>query len=304
MSWRSCAEADMPPGIINWVPGDRTIGSHLVTHPGVDKVAFTGSTGAGRIIAEQCARLLRPVTLELGGKSAAIVLEDANMDAVIQSLPMTSVLNNGQACFSCTRILAPASKYDQVVEAIASGVGNLPVGEALDRNTVIGPMASAGHRDSVQNYIDLGSSEARVVVGGGKTDRERGYFVKPTVFADVDNNSRVAQEEIFGPVLCVIKYKDEDDAIRIANDSDFGLGGTIWSEDRDHANDLARRVETGTIGINGYMPDLNADWWHEDGGLGRELGDHRLILCVTNRSTSWDKQPQRMVGASNHSGST
>ena len=273
----AAAEADMPPGIINWVPGDRTIGSHLVTHPGVDKVAFTGSTGAGRIIAEQCARLLRTVTLELGGKSAAIVLEDANMDAVIQSLPMTSVLNNGQACFSCTRILAPASKYDQVVEAIASGVGNLPVGEALDRNTVIGPMASAGHRDSVQNYIDLGSSEARVVVGGGKTDRERGYFVKPTVFADVDNNSRVAQEEIFGPVLCVIKYKDEDDAIRIANDSDFGLGGTIWSEDRDHANDLARRVETGTIGINGYMPDLNAPFGGvKDSGLGRELGPESL----------------------------
>jgi len=281
----AAAEAELPPGVINWVPGDRGIGSHLVTHPGVDKVAFTGSTAAGKIIAEQCARLLRPVTLELGGKSAAILLDDADLDAVLASLPMSSVLNNGQACFSCTRILAPASRYDEFVEAIASTVGSYPVGDALDRNTVIGPMASAGHRDSVQRYIDLGADEARLVTGGGRSDRDRGFFVKPTVFADVDNRSRIAREEIFGPVLAIIKYQDEDDAIRIANDSEYGLGGTVWSTDRAHAIEVARRVETGTIGINGYMPDLNAPFGGvKNSGMGRELGPESLGAYLRYKS--------------------
>ncbi len=269
----AAAEAELPPGVINWVPGDRGIGSHLVSHPGVDKVAFTGSTSAGRIIAEECARLLRPVTLELGGKSAAIVLEDANLDALIRSLPMSSVLNNGQACFSCTRILAPAGRYAEVVDAIASAVSTYSVGDALDRATVIGPMASAAHRDSVQRYIELGTGEARLVVGGGRSSRDRGWFVQPTVFADVDNGSRIAREEIFGPVLSIIRYEGEDEAVRIANDSEYGLGGTVWSSDRDHAVAVARRVETGTVGINGYMPDLNAPFGGvKASGLGRELG--------------------------------
>ncbi|TVO63524.1 aldehyde dehydrogenase [Denitromonas ohlonensis] len=281
----AAAEAEMPPGVINWVPGDRGIGSHLVTHPGVDKVAFTGSTGAGKIIAEECARLLRPVTLELGGKSAAILLDDADLDAVLASLPMSSVLNNGQACFSCTRILAPASRYDEFVEAIASTVGNYPVGDALDRNTVIGPMASAGHRDSVQRYIDLGTDTARLVAGGGRSNKDRGFFVNPTVFADVDNNSRIAREEIFGPVLSIIRYQDEDEAIRIANDSEYGLGGTVWSTDREHAIALARRVETGTIGINGYMPDLNAPFGGvKNSGLGRELGPESMGAYLRYKS--------------------
>ncbi len=273
----AAAEAELPPGVLNWVPGDRGIGSHLVSHPGVDKVAFTGSTSAGRLIAEECARLLRPVTLELGGKSAAIVLEDANLDALIRSLPMSSVLNNGQACFSCTRILAPAARYDEVVDAIASAVSAYPVGDALDRATVIGPMASAAHRDSVQRYIELGAEEARLVVGGGRPSRDRGWFVQPTVFADVDNGSRIAREEIFGPVLSIIRYEGEDEAVRIANDSEYGLGGTVWSTDRDHAVAIARLVETGTVGINGYMPDLNAPFGGvKASGLGRELGPESI----------------------------
>lgn len=281
----AAAEAEMPPGVINWVPGDRSIGSHLVSHPGVDKIAFTGSTSAGRIIAQECARLLRPVTLELGGKSAAIVLHDADLDALIHNLPMSSVLNNGQACFSCTRILAPASRYKEVVDAIASAVSSYTVGDALDRNTVIGPMASAGHRDSVQRYIDLGANEARVVAGGGRTSRDRGWFVQPTVFADVDNSARIAREEIFGPVLSIIKYQDEDDAVRIANDSEYGLGGTVWSTDREHAVALARRIETGTIGINGYMPDLNAPFGGvKNSGLGRELGPESLGAYLRYKS--------------------
>lgn len=270
-------EAELPPGVINWVAGDREVGAYLVSHPGVDKVAFTGSSAAGRAIAQECGRLLRPVTLELGGKSAAIVLPDADLDALVQALPMSSVLNNGQACFSCTRILAPASRYDQVVDAIAGAISAFSVGEALDRSTVIGPMASALHRDRVQGYIDRGREEGRVVAGGGKPTRERGWFVQPTVFADVSNSARIAREEIFGPVLSIIRYADEDEAVRIANDSDYGLGGTVWSTDRDHALALARRIETGTIGINGYMPDLNAPFGGvKASGLGRELGPESI----------------------------
>lgn len=266
-------EAQLPAGVINWVPGGRELGAYLVSHPGVDKVAFTGSTAAGRIIAQECGRLLRPVTLELGGKSAAIVLEDADLGALVQGLPTASILNNGQACFSCTRILAPASRYDEVVDAIAGAVSALVVGDPLERSTQIGPMASAIHRDRVQGYIETGKGEARLVAGGGKVGRERGWFVQPTVFADVDNDATVAREEIFGPVLSIIRYDGEDEAVRIANESEYGLGGTIWSTDRAHAVELARRIETGTLGINGYMPDLNAPFGGiKASGLGRELG--------------------------------
>ncbi|NMG55504.1 aldehyde dehydrogenase [Aromatoleum aromaticum] len=266
-------EAQLPAGVVNWVPGGRELGAYLVTHPGIDKVAFTGSTAAGRIIAQECGRLLRPVTLELGGKSAAIVLEDADLGALVQGLPTASVLNNGQACFSCTRILAPASRYDEVVEAVAGAVSALVVGDPLERTTQIGPMASAIHRDRVQGYVEKGKGEARLVAGGSKVDRERGWFVQPTVFADVDNSATIAREEIFGPVLAIIRYDGEDDAVRIANESEYGLGGTIWSTDRAHAAELARRIDTGTLGINGYMPDLNAPFGGiKASGLGRELG--------------------------------
>jgi len=213
------------------------------------------------------------VTLDLGGKSAAIVLDDADLGALVQGLPTASVLNNGQACFSCTRILAPASRYDEVVEAVAGAVSALVVGDPLERTTQIGPMASAIHRDRVQGYIEKGKGEARLVTGGGNVDRERGWFVQPTVFADVDNGATIAREEIFGPVLSIIRYDGEDDAVRIANESEYGLGGTIWSTDRAHAAELARRIETGTLGINGYMPDLNAPFGGiKASGLGRELG--------------------------------
>ncbi|MBD5802270.1 Geranial dehydrogenase [Azoarcus sp. Aa7] len=266
-------EARLPAGVVNWVPGGRELGAYLVAHPGVDKVAFTGSSAAGRIIAQECGRLLRPVTLELGGKSAAIVLEDADLGALVAGLPTSSILNNGQACFSCTRILAPANRYDEVVEAVAGAVAALVVGDPLQRDTQIGPMASAIHRDRVQGYIAKGEGEARLVAGGGTVDRQRGWFVQPTVFADVDNNATIAREEIFGPVLSIIRYDGEDEAARIANESEYGLGGTIWSTDRAHAVELARRIETGTLGINGYMPDLNAPFGGiKASGLGRELG--------------------------------
>ena len=278
-------EAKLPPGVLNWVPGERELGAYLVSHPGIDKVAFTGSTTAGRAIAQACGKLLRPVSLELGGKSAGIVLEDADLGALAASLPSVSILNNGQACFSCTRILAPAKRYDEVVQAVASAVEALKLGDALDPATQVGPMASAGHRDRVAGFIAQGRNEARVVAGGGQSGRSRGWFVQPTVFADVDNSATIAREEIFGPVLCIIRYADEADAIRIANDSEYGLGGSVWSTDRERAIAVARRVATGSIGINGYLPDLNAPFGGvKASGLGREMGPESLSGYLNYKS--------------------
>ena len=265
-------EAGVPAGVLNWVAADRGAGAYLVNHPGVDKVAFTGSTAAGRKIAAACGELLRPVTLELGGKSAAILLEDADIGTFLQGIPMACMLNNGQACYNGTRILAPKKRYDEVVGALAEFAGALKVGDALDPETHVGPMASAEHRDKVMSYIEIGKGEARLAAGGGRP-ANRGFFVEPTIFADVDNSARIAQEEIFGPVLSVIPYDGEDDAIRIANDSEYGLGGSVWSADSEHATAIARRVESGTVGVNGYMPSLGAPFGGiKASGLGREFG--------------------------------
>lgn len=275
---QAAEEAGLPPGVINWVPGGRELGAYLVSHPGVDKVAFTGSTGAGRAIAEACGKLLRPVSLELGGKSAAILLDDADLDAFVAGMPSVSLLSNGQACFSCTRILIPQTRYKEVVDAVAAAASSYVVGDALDRATQIGPLGSAVHRDRVERYIEIGKAEGRLVAGGGRpTTRERGWFVQPTVFADVANSATIAREEIFGPVLSLIAYGSEDEAVKIANDSAFGLGGTVWSRDRDRALQVARRVATGTVGINGYLPDLNAPFGGvKASGLGREMGPESI----------------------------
>jgi aldehyde dehydrogenase (NAD+) len=267
-------EAGVPAGVVNWVAADRDVGAYLVSHPGVDKVAFTGSTAAGRIIGRTCGELLRPVTLELGGKSAAILLEDADIGTFLQGVPMASMLNNGQACYNGTRILAPRGRYGEVVDALAGFASSLVVGDALDPATHVGPMASEAHRARVESYIEIGKQEARLVAGGGRPrSTNQGWFVEPTIFADVDNSARIAQEEIFGPVLSVIPYEDEADAIRIANDSQFGLGGSVWSADSAHATDVARKVQSGTVGVNGYMPSLGAPFGGiKASGLGREFG--------------------------------
>lgn len=267
-------EAGVPAGVINIVAADRDVGAYLVAHPGVDKVAFTGSTGAGRAIAAVCGQMLRPVTLELGGKSAAVLLDDVDLAAFLPAIPMVSMLNNGQTCYNATRILAPAARYDEIVEAIGATVASLVVGDAMDAGTHVGPMASAAHRDRVESYIAKGRDEARLVAGGGRPKGyNRGFFVEPTVFADVDNHATIAQEEIFGPVLSVVKYRDEADAVRIANDSQFGLGGSVWSADSAHAIDVARQVQSGTVGINGYMPALGSPFGGvKASGMGSEFG--------------------------------
>lgn len=267
-------EAGVPAGVLNWVAADRETGAYLVSHPGIDKVAFTGSTAAGRTIAATCGQMLRPVTLELGGKSAAILLDDADIGAFVGAIPTACMLNNGQACFNATRILAPQGRYSEVVDSVASLVSSLRIGDALDPETHVGPMASSAHRDRVESYITKGRREARLVTGGGRpAGASRGWFVEPTVFADLDNSATIAREEIFGPVLAVIPYRDEAEAIRIANDSAYGLGGSVWSADPDRAHAVAQAVESGTVGINGYMPSLGSPFGGvKASGLGREFG--------------------------------
>jgi aldehyde dehydrogenase (NAD+) len=283
----AAAEAGLPPGVLNIVAGGPAAGAYLVQHPGVDKVAFTGSTAAGRLIGEMCGRLMRPVTLELGGKSAAIVLDDADLDATIRGLKSASFVNNGQTCYLNSRILAPRSRYDEVVDAVAALADGLTVGDPLDKATAIGPLVSSRQRDRVLNYIDIGKSEGAKLVAGGSVpaDQPRGWFVSPTVFANVDNRARIAQEEIFGPVLTVIAYENDRDAVECANDTEFGLGGSVWSTDVERATQIARSVRTGTIGVNDYQMDIAAPFGGvKASGIGRELGPEGLAAYQTLKS--------------------
>jgi aldehyde dehydrogenase (NAD+) len=270
--------AGLPRGVLSVVPGEQVAGAHLVTHPGVDKIAFTGSTATGRTIGEACGRLIRPVTLELGGKSAAIILDDADIGRTMQGLRTQSFANNGQTCHLSSRILAPKSRYREIVEALVALADSLSVGDPLEESTEIGPLVSSHQRDRVLGYIEEGKSCAELVAGGSiPHDQPRGWFVAPTVFADVDNSDRIAQEEIFGPVLCVIPYDSDRDAVEIANDSEFGLAGTVWSTDDDRASDVARAVRTGSIGVNAYQMDMGSPFGGvKASGIGRELGPEGL----------------------------
>lgn len=280
-------EAELPPGILNILSGGRETGEALVAHPGVDKIAFTGSTAAGRAIGEVCGRLLRPVTLELGGKSASIVAEDADLETFTRNLLSVSLPNNGQTCHASTRILAPAARYDEVVEAVTETVRRLVIGDPLDKATQIGPVASKAQRERVLAYVGVGKeSGARLTTGGGVPDGcDRGWFVEPTVFADVDNTSLIAQEEVFGPVLCVTSYDGIDDAVRLANDCDFGLAGTVWTADEEYGREIARRVHTGTIGVNTYHLDVVAPFGGvKASGLGREMGPEGLRPYLSPKS--------------------
>ncbi|OIH85188.1 aldehyde dehydrogenase [Arthrobacter sp. UCD-GKA] len=271
--------AGLPAGVLNIVHGDREVGAHLVSHPDVNKIAFTGSTAAGRIIAAECGRLLRPVSLELGGKSAAIVLDDAKLEDNLEQLFGATMFNSGQTCWLNSRILAPRSRYDEVLEIFESFVGNLVVGDPFDPATQIGPMTSERQRERVEGYIAKGRSEgAKLVAGGGRPSGfERGFYVQPTVFGHVDPHSTIAREEIFGPVLSVIPYGDVEEAIAISNSSEFGLGGSVWTTDQERGKAVARRIESGTIGINHYVNEPNAPFGGiKASGLGRELGPEAM----------------------------
>ena len=243
-------------------------------------MAFTGSTAAGRRIGAICGEQLKRCSLELGGKSAAIVLDDADLHTLVPGLKFASLMNNGQACVAQSRVLVSRNRYDEVVDALAGMVRDLVVGDPGDPATDVGPLVAERQQERVEKYIVLGQEEgARVVVGGNgrPAGTEKGWYVQPTLFAGVDNGMRIAQEEIFGPVVAVIPYDDEADAIRIANDSEYGLAGSVWTADVDHGVDVARQVRTGTYGINQYTMDFNAPFGgFKASGLGREFGPEGL----------------------------
>lgn len=281
-----CDEAGIPPGVFNVVPAGREVGEHLVTHAGVDKIAFTGSTAAGRRIASLCGENLKRCSLELGGKSAAIVLEDADLEATVAGLEFSSLMNNGQACVAQTRILAPQSRYSEFVDALGAMAKAQVTGDPADMSTSLGPLVAERQRERVESYIQIGRDEgARIVAGGGRPDSDTGWFVEATVFADVDNSMRIAQEEIFGPVLCVIPYKDQAEAIAIANDSEYGLAGSVWTGDVERGLEVARKVRTGTYGINQYLMDFSSPFGgFKASGLGREFGPEGLSAYLEAKS--------------------
>jgi len=280
-------QAGFPPGVINFVTGGAETGKLLVKHPGTAKIAFTGSTAAGKWIAEACGAALKPVTLELGGKSAAILLDDVDLAEFAANIPIVCIPNSGQICYSNTRILAPRSRYAEVLDAVAETARAIPVGDPLDAGTAAGPLVSDRQLQRVTSYIEVGRQEgARLVTGGARpSGLDRGFFVEPTVFGDVDNSMRIAREEIFGPVLTVLPYDDEADAVRIANDSEFGLGGIVFTSDAERGKAVARRIQTGTIGINRYAIAVDAPFGgYKNSGLGRELGPEGLEAYLQTKS--------------------
>lgn len=280
-------EIDLPEGVVSIVPGGRETGEALVRHREVDKVSFTGSSSTGRQIAALCGEQIKRVSLELGGKSAAIILDDADVENAVKHLKMASLMNNGQACVAQTRILVSERRHDEVVDALAEMMSGLQVGDPADEATDIGPLVAQRQQDRVQGYIKTGVDEgARIVLGGTDKPRDRGWYVQPTLFADADNGMRIAREEIFGPVLTVLKYCDERDAVRIANDSDYGLAGSVWTADIAHGLEVAEQVRAGTYGINMYTLDTSCPFGgFKQSGIGREFGSEGLSEYVELQST-------------------
>ncbi|WP_457540206.1 aldehyde dehydrogenase [Williamsia sp. R60] len=268
--------AGLPDGVLSILPADREVGEHLVRHRDVDKVSFTGSTAAGRRIMGLCAERIGRVTLELGGKSAAIVLDDADPDHFVRSILPMAMLINGQACIAQTRVLVPRSRKGDIEDALSAALAALPVGDPFDPQTQIGPLVSQRQRDRVEGYLRLAAEEGARVIGGGRPDSD-GFFVEPALLTDVTNSMRVAQEEIFGPVVALIPYDDVDQAVVLANDSIYGLSGSVWSGDADRAIAVARRIRTGAVSINGAPQAFNAPFGgYKQSGLGREMGPEGL----------------------------
>ncbi len=269
------ADAGLPEGVLSVVPGGAETGQALTSNPGVDIFSFTGSSAVGKEIGKRAADLLKPCTLELGGKSASIVLEDVDLASAIPMLVFSGIMNTGQACVAQTRILAPRSRYEEIVEAVKNFVTVLPVGLPDDPGAQIGALISEKQRERVEGYIAKGIEEgARLVCGGSRPEGlDGGFFVEPTVFADVDNSMTIAQEEIFGPVLSIIAYDTEDDAVAIANDSMYGLAGSVWTSDVPRGIEIAKKIRTGTYGINWYAFDPCCPFGgFKNSGIGRENG--------------------------------
>ncbi|QXV99918.1 MULTISPECIES: aldehyde dehydrogenase [Rhodococcus] len=278
--------AGLPAGALSVLPAGREVSEHLVRSPAVDKVGFTGSTAAGKRIMALCAERVARVTLELGGKSAAVILDDSDLDAVVAKVVPMAMIVNGQLCISQSRILAPRNRYKEIVDRLAAAVTALRVGDPFDTDTDIGPLVSAAQRDRVEGYLSIGADEGARVIGGGRpTGEDNGYFVNPAVLADVDNGMRVAREEIFGPVIAIIPYDTEADAVRIANDSPYGLSGSVWSADTDRAVSVARRIRTGMVSINGNPQAFGTPFGgFKQSGIGREMGPEGLAAYLEKQS--------------------
>lgn len=284
---RLLEEAGLPAGVVNVIPADRAVSEYLVSHPGVSKVTFTGSSAAGKRIAEICGSDLRRVTLELGGKSAAILLDDADLDAAVGAMRLGAFRNNGQVCTLKTRVLVPRARQPELVERLDDLVSSMPVGDPHVESTHIGPLVSERQRTRVEGYISKGQADgARLVRGGGRPkDLDRGWFVEPTVFTDVDPDSTIAQEEIFGPVLSVIPYETEDDAVEIANNSMYGLNGSVFTTDPERGLRVAARMQTGTVELNGSPAGFLAPMGGvKSSGIGREFGPEGLDPFVETKA--------------------
>jgi aldehyde dehydrogenase (NAD+) len=272
-----CTKAGVPAGVVNVISGPGgSAGEELATHADVGKVAFTGSTEVGRRIMQLGAGTLKKVTLELGGKSPNIILPDANLDTAALGALFATFMHQGQICESGTRVLVHESIHDAFLEKMIAGIQRISIGDTMNMMTTMGPLVSSSQRDTVEKYVAVGNEQGAKCVAGGKrpSSMAKGYYYEPTIFDDVDNKMRIAQEEIFGPVVSVIRYKDEDEAVRLANDSVYGLGGAVWSENKDRAVAQARRIETGTVWVTDYhMINLRFPFGgYKQSGFGRELG--------------------------------
>jgi len=271
-----CIEAaGVPEGVVSILPGGREVGEHLVTHPGVDKIAFTGSTATGRRIASLCGERIARVTLELGGKSAAIVAEDAGVADVLPTLLPAAIGHTGQVCVAITRVLVPRSRQEEFAGAMAAGLASIQVGDPFEPTTMLGPLAMERQRERVEGYIAVGREEGATVAFGGSRPAglDRGWYVEPTLFTGVENGMRIAQEEIFGPVISLIAYDDLDDAIRIANDSPYGLSGAVYTNDSAVAERVVGEVRTGQIFVNNASMCVTQPFGgFKQSGIGREGG--------------------------------
>ena len=283
----------LPAGVLNLVPGDREASDHLVNNPGIDKVSFTGSTVAGRRIGEVCASRVARCSLELGGKSAAIIRDDFPTDVAAAILGNTITVMSGQVCAMLSRAIVPKARHDELAEAIKGVMQGIRIGNSDAPDTQLGPLAMKRQLERVEGYIAEGRKTADLVSGGNRpAHMNKGYFIEPTLFANVDNKSRIAQEEIFGPVLCLIPAEDEEDAIRIANESNFGLNGSVFTNDADAAYRIARRMRTGGVGQNGLRMEFNLPFGgFKQSGIGREGGEEGLWPYLETKTILLDAEP-------------
>lgn len=286
----------LPAGVLNVVTADRDVSERLVRDPRIDKIAFTGSTAAGRKIGALMGGRIGRFSLELGGKSPAVILDDADLAKAAQVIAQAECRLSGQVCASLTRLIVTGKRYNEFVELLADSFSKVRVGNAFDEGTQMGPLASAMQRSRVEGYIAKGVEEgAKLVTGGGRPNHlERGYFIEPTVFADVDNSSTIAREEIFGPVLTVLRATDEDDAIRIANDSIYGLNASVFTEDIERAREVAGQLRCGTVGHNGYRIDFGIGFGgFKQSGIGREGGREGLQPYLEMKTVLLEGTPEQ-----------